>query len=110
MKKGFKVVSMSGDEYQRTNTPEGYLVSARILISKDACDSQAGACDFMSGMLSDNRDVIDWGYEPIPNPKVKGGLVHPMPQLVKIPKIYHEGDLFSKDVLKPVVDPTADRL
>jgi predicted neuraminidase len=75
---------------------EIYTATIKVAVRAEACGSPQGACDWFCGLLSENEDVLDWGYVP------ENG-VHPMPKLVKIDESqYKEGDLFKtpKDTLK----------
>lgn len=84
---------------------KAYIATIRVMVSADACqNSQAGACDYFSAMLSENADVIDWGYEP-DRPSKNGGPC-PKPQLVHAPEPYCEGDLFVRGGLTTLDDPT----
>lgn len=76
---------------------KAWLGTVRILINPHNIDvnSQAAACDWMSGLLSENPQVLDWGYLPT----LLGDFgVEPyqLPKEVEIdfPK-YQEGDAFN---------------
>jgi predicted neuraminidase len=68
-----------------------YVATVRIAVNAKTCgNTVAGACEWFSGLLSDNNDVFDWAYG-----SRKG--VYPYPKLVEVDeKKYEEGDLFSK--------------
>lgn len=68
------------------NMPENrkaYVATVKVMVKAEACENQAGACDWFSGLLSENPDVVDWGYVD--------NKTHP--KQVQVPKDYEEGDL-----------------
>jgi hypothetical protein len=66
-----------------------YVATVRIAVPAEHCNnSQAGACDWFTGLLSENPQVFDWTHG-----SRKGS--HPMPKLVEVnAEKYNEGDLF----------------
>jgi len=68
-----------------------YVATIRVAVNAEACEnSVAGACDWFTGLLSENEDVFDWAHGSRKN-------VFPPPKLVEVnEKRYEEGDLFSK--------------
>lgn len=68
-----------------------YVATVRIAVDADACNNSVdGACDWFSGLLSENEDVFDWAHG-----SRKGS--YPLPKLVEVDgKKYREGNLFSK--------------
>jgi predicted neuraminidase len=71
-----------------------FLATIRIAIDAEACGGTVdGACEWMSGLLSDNNDVFDWAYG---TSKTK----FPTPELIEFDdKNYQEGDLFTKPLI-----------
>ena len=52
-----------------------YVATIRVAVYAQACgNTTSGACEWFSGLLSENLDVLDWGYVP-------KGNVHPEPRL-----------------------------
>jgi hypothetical protein len=41
---------------------DAYLATVHILVPAEVVESQAGMCDWMSGLLSENEQVVDWSY------------------------------------------------
>jgi len=68
---------------------QGRFAIIRVLVDENACESDAGACDWFSGLLSEHEDVIDWGYVHDEDGHAT------RPELVDVPKDYIEGDLYS---------------
>ena len=68
-----------------------YVTTIRVAVNAEACgNSEAGACDWFSGLLSENKDVFDWSYGARKNS-------YPKPKLVEVnEEEYKEGDLFTK--------------
>jgi len=68
-----------------------YVATICVAVDAEACgNSVAGACDWFSGLLSENKDVFDWSYGSRKNS-------YPEPKLVEVnEKRYKEGDLFIK--------------
>lgn len=68
-----------------------YIATVQIVITPNATiglDSEAAACDWFSGLLSDNAEVLDWQYL-----RIGGQLL--LPQETIIPDPYEEGDAFA---------------
>ena len=55
---------------------QAFVGTVKVLVKAEAClNSVSGACDWFSGLLSENEDVIDWGYinhEKDPHPALIG--------------------------------------
>ena len=67
-------------------TVEGaYLATVHILIVPGVCENETDACTWMSNLLSENDDVLDWGYV-----RVGDEVSQPIPIMVHDP--YHEGE------------------
>lgn len=66
-----------------------FLATIRVAVDAEACgNSEAGACDFFSGLLTENKDVFDWAHGSRKNS-------FPMPKPIEINlETYKEGDLF----------------
>lgn len=65
-----------------------YIATVQILISPDEnLESDAQACDWISGLLTDNDKILDWSYL-----KVGGQFLDP--QEITIPNNYEEGFVF----------------
>lgn len=65
---------------------KAFVATVKVLVKASACETQAGACDWFTGLLTENPDVIDWGY-----------MSHKKdPHEVILPRNYTEGDLFNK--------------
>ena len=62
-----------------------YKATVTVLLKADVCESEGEACDWFSGLLSENADVLDWGY-------LRKGDDWPPPALVEVPDDYDEGD------------------
>lgn len=39
-----------------------YIATVQIIIKPKAVESEGDACDWMSGLLSENEQVLDWQY------------------------------------------------
>ena len=71
-----------------------YVATVQIVIHpKEEVDSEAGACDWFSGLLSEDlqikEKILDWSYL-----KMGGQFMSPTEILVEDP--YDEGDAFAK--------------
>jgi hypothetical protein len=64
---------------------ETYIATVQIIIRPGVVDCQDGACDWMIGLLSDNPEVLDWGYL-----KKKGHWMYP--EKITVCDNYEEGD------------------
>lgn len=71
-----------------------FIATVRVLVKEEACENNAGACDWFSGLLSEHPDVVDWAY-------VKPSKY---PQKVRVPEEYEEGDLLNMHNEKRVSD------
>ena len=60
-----------------------FIATIKVAVKAEACGDQSGACDWFSGLLSENPDVIDWAYR---NPQSD-------PHEYNLPENYQEGDL-----------------
>jgi len=68
-----------------------YIATVQIVISPiQAVDSQAAACDWFSGLLSENPKVLDWQYL-----KLGGQRLFPNAVYVDTDLEYQEGDAFN---------------
>jgi predicted neuraminidase len=67
-----------------------FVATIRVAVRAEACDYTVdGACDWFSGLLSENSNVFDWAHGS------ENG-VHPKPKLVEVDEtLYEEGDLFT---------------
>jgi hypothetical protein len=73
-----------------TKKTKVFLATIHVAVRAEACDdNEAGACDWFSGLLSENKDVLDWSYQ-------RKGKTWPPPKLVEVKEPYTEGDLFTK--------------
>ena len=66
-----------------TNT---YIATIQVVLRPDVVDSVDAACDWFSGLFSDNEEVLDWGYL-----KMGGQRLYPSEKLVDT-DLYEEGD------------------
>lgn len=81
---------------------KAFVATVQILIDpeKSGVDCEGGACDWMSGLLSENPQVKDWRYIPHANynentdPPTGDGFTKPV--LIDIPEDYREGDAFNQ--------------
>ena len=66
-----------------------YVATIRVAVDAKACGNLThGACEWFSGLLSDNTEVFDWAYG-----SRKGS--YPKPKLIEVDaRKYAEGDLF----------------
>jgi len=69
---------------------KAYLATVQLLVKDEGDFGEAGACDWISGLLSEyasEHGLIDWSYL-----KVHG--VFLSPREVLVPDDYQEGDAF----------------
>ncbi len=66
-----------------------YIATVQIVIKPGEVNSEAEACDWFSGLLSENEGILDWQYLPI-----GGSLLSPSEKIVSEIKDYEEGDAF----------------
>ena len=66
---------------------KGYVLTVKIILNAEVVESEAGVADYMSSLLSDTSDVIDWGYTKNEQGNFNYG------KEIDIPEDYEEGDL-----------------
>lgn len=65
-----------------------YIATVQIVIDPgEGIESGAEACDWFSGLLSDNAAILDWSYL-----KIGGQLLYPQEITIDYP--YEEGEAF----------------
>lgn len=70
----------------------GYIATIQIVIKPGVLDDdyyEGAASDWISGLLSDNADVLDWQYAEMP-----AGYRHTAQQII-VSDNYTEGDAFN---------------
>jgi hypothetical protein len=67
---------------------DAYLATVHILVPAEVVGCEGGMCDWMSGLLSENEQVLDWSY-------AHDGRNVRHPQLVALSDPYEEGDFLS---------------
>lgn len=67
---------------------QAVVLTVQIILDKDVVGSESGACDYMSGMLSENTDVLDWAYT------INSEGQYNYPEEILLPDDYEEGDFF----------------
>ena len=66
-----------------------YMATIQILISpEEKLQSESEACDWFSGLLSENEKILDWSYL-----KIGGQYLSPSEKYVS-EKDYEEGEIF----------------
>ena len=69
---------------------EVFVATVSVVIHpRSGVESQAEACDWFTGLLSENGEVLDWSYL-----KVGGQFTGPTRRIVDL-QSYAEGDLFT---------------
>jgi hypothetical protein len=66
-----------------------YIATVQVVLKPGTVESQVGACDWFSGLLSEHEDVLDWQYLPI-----GGTRLYPSEKIVNDDDFYLEGDAF----------------
>jgi hypothetical protein len=66
-----------------------YIATVQVLIQPSAATTEAEACDWMSGLLSENTQVLDWQYL-----RLGGQRLTPSETFVN-PETYKEGEAFA---------------
>lgn len=69
---------------------EIYMATVQIAIHPDSgVEDKAGACDWFSGLLTENKEVLDWSYL-----KLGGQFLTPSKRLSVDLDDYNEGEIF----------------